>query len=713
MKRSIMFAVGVAALLAVSFTSINAKQAGAPAVDADDVGGVVRSSKGPEAGVWVIAETKDLPTPYAKIVVTDDQGRYLLPDLPKASYSVFVRGYGLVDSPRVSATPGKALNLTAVIAPTPHAAAQYYPAGYWLSMLRIPEPGEFPGTGPQGNGISPNVKSQSDWVRMIKSGGCTACHQLGTKGTREIPKELGSFPSLVHAWDRRIQSGQAGGNMVGGLNQLGKERALLLFADWTDRVNRGEVPPAPPRPQGVERNVVITMWDWADPKSYLHDVVSTDRRKPTVNANGLLYGALELSSDYTPVLNPNTHTIDRIPLSVRDANTPPTNPKMPAPSPYWGEEVIWTSKNNVHNPMLDEKGRLWLTSAVRAPENPAWCQDGALHPSAKVFPIQRAGRHLQVYDPSTKKLTHIETCFGTHHLMFAEDANNTLWTSGGGQVVGWLNRKMFDETGDVQKSQGWTPLIMDTNGNGRRDAYVEPNDPVDPSKDKRFGAAFYSVAPAPDGSIWGTVLGYPGQVVRLVPGSNPSETALAEVYEPPFKDPKRPGFSPRGGDVDRNGVFWAALASGHLASFDRRKCKVLNGPTATGQHCPEGWTLYTEPLPQFRGVQDGGSVEGSYYTWVDQFGALGLGENVPINTGNASEGLLALKDGKWVVLRIPYPLGFYTKWMDGRIDDPNGGWKGRGLWATISTRTPFHMETGKGTTSKVYHVQLRPDPLAK
>ena len=174
-----------------------------------------------------------------------------------------------------------------------------------------------------------------------------------------------------------------------------------------------------------------------------------------------------------------------------------------------------------------------------------------------------------------------------------------------------------------------------------------------------------------------------------------------------------PGFGPRGGDIDKDGVIWVSLASGHLGSFDRRKCKVLNGPTATGQHCPEGWTLYTEPLPQFRGVQDGGSVEGSYYTWVDQFGALGLGENVPINTGNASEGLLALKDGKWVVLRIPYPTGFYTKWMDGRIDDPKGGWKGRGLWATISTRTPFHMETGKGTTSKVYHVQLRPDPLAK
>jgi hypothetical protein len=711
--RSLVIAAGVAALIAISLTAINASQP-ASAVDADDIAGVVRSSKGAEAGVWVIAETKDLPTPYAKIVVTDVQGRYLLPDLPKASYSIFVRGYGLVDSQRVSATPGKALNLTAVIAPSAHAAAQYYPAGHWLSLLRIPEAGEFPGTGPQGNGISPNMKSQAEWIRAIKSGGCTACHQLGTKGTREIPKELGTFPSLQHAWERRLASGQAGAQMINGLNNMGKERALLLFADWTDRINRGEVPPPPERPQGIERNVVITMWDWADPKAYLHDVVSTDRRDPTVNANGPLYGALELSADYIPVLDPRTNEISQIPLSVRDPNTPPTSPKMAAPSPYYGEEPIWTSKNNVHNPMLDEKGRLWLTSAVRSPENPAFCKEGSSHPSAKVFPLQRSGRHLQMYDPATRKLTHIATCFGTHHLMFAEDANHTLWTSGGGQVVGWLNRKMFEETGDEEKSQGWTPLIMDTNGNGRRDAWVEPTEPVDPTKDKRFGAAFYSVAPAPDGSIWGTVLGYPGQVVRLVPGANPSETALAEVYEPPFNDPTRPGFSPRGGDVDRNGVFWAALASGHLASFDRRKCKgPLNGPKATGQHCPEGWTLYTEPMPQFRGVKDGGSVEGSYYTWVDQFDALGLGANTPINTGNASEGLLALQNGKWVVIRVPYPTGFYTKWMDGRIDDPKGGWKGRGLWATISTRTPFHMETGKGTTSKVYKVQLRPDPLAK
>jgi hypothetical protein len=299
--------------------------------------------------------------------------------------------------------------------------------------------------------------------------------------------------------------------------------------------------------------------------------------------------------------------------------------------------------------------------------------------------------------------------------MFAEDANNTLWTSGGGQVVGWLNTKMYEATGDEEKSQGWTALIMDTNGNGKRDDAVEPNQPADPAKDKRYGGAFYAVSPAPDGSVWGSQLGFPGAIIRLSPGANPPATALAEVFEPPMKNgvPVE-GYSPRGMDIDRNGVAWVALASGHMGSFDRRKCKgPLNGPNATGQHCPEGWTFYTEPVPQLKNVTDSGSAEASYYTWVDQFDTSGLGANTPINTGNASEGLLALKDGKFVVLRVPYPTGFYTKWMDGRIDDAKAGWKGRGLWATIGTRAPFHMETGKGTTSKVLHFQIRPDPLAK
>jgi hypothetical protein len=686
-------------------------------VDPGDIGGVVTGAKGPEAGVWVIAETSDLATKYVKIVVTDDRGRYLIPGLPKANYSVWVRGYGLVDSPKVRSTPGNTLNLTAVTAPTARAAAEYYPAGYWLSLLRLPAASEFPGTGPTGNGIDPNIKNQAQFARLIKSGGCAACHQLGTKGTREIPAALGTFDSHVAAWNRRILSGQAGGQMSGTMAQMGTTRAMAMFADWTTRIAGGEVPPTPPRPTGIERNIVITEWDWADPKAYLHDEVSTDRRNPTVNANGSIYGSLELSADYLPVLDPVRNATNRVKLTVRDPATQPASIQtVTQPSPYWGDEPIWTSRNNVHNPMFDAKGRVWITSTVRPADNPPVCKDGSSHPSAKMFPLARSGRQLAMYDPKTGKLTHIGTCFGTHHLMFAEDADNTLWTSGGGPVVGWLNTKVFDETGDEEKAQGWTALILDTNGNGKRDAYVEPNQPVDPAKDKRINAGLYSVAPAPDGSVWGTSLGFPGAIVRLSPGSSPPATALAELYELPLSSAGAPvnGFSPRGGDVDRNGVFWTALASGHLASFDRRKCTgPLNGPTATGQHCPEGWTFYPEPLPQLKGATDAGSAEASYYTWVDQFDTFGLGKNTPINTGNASEGLLALKDGKWVILRVPYPMGFYAKWMDGRIDDPAAGWKGKGLWATVSTRAPFHMEGGKGTTSKVLHFQLRPDPLAR
>nr|PZN50718.1 MAG: hypothetical protein DIU61_14620 [Bacteroidota bacterium] len=690
---------------------------GTVSIDNDDIGGVVTGPNGPEAGVWVIAETFDLPTRFARIVVTNDKGQYLIPDLPDASYSVWVRGYGLVDSPKKSARPGTMLDLEAVPAPDERAAAEYYPAGYWFSLLDVPDKSNFPGTGPEGNGISPNMKTQASFLRNIKSGACLACHALGTKATRELHPALGEFESSVEAWQRRLQSGQAGDWMTASVHQWGAEGTLKMFADWTDKIAAGAVPPAPPRPSGIERNVVITQWDWADPKGYLHDLVSTDRRNPTVNANGELYGAMEESADYLPVLNPLTHDTTRIPLTVRDPATQVANgPDMPQPSPYWGDEPIWNSKTNVHNPMMDAEGRVWITATIRPPDNPDFCKEGSDHPSAKLYPKDRAFRHLGVYDPKTKTYTPIGTCFSTHHLMFAEDGSNTLWTSGGGDVIGWLDTKKYLETGDEMASQGWTALILDTNGNGKRDDYVEPEEPVDPQKDKRIARGLYAVSPAPDGSVWGSTLGYPGGIIRLDPGSNPPETALVEYYELPLQENGEPveGFSPRGMDIDRNGVAWVALASGHMASFDRRKCNgPLNGPDATGQHCPEGWTFYTEPLPQLGGVDTPGSAESSYYTWVDQFNTSGLGENTPINTGNESEGLLALKDGEWVVLRVPYPLGFYTKWLDGRIDDPNAGWKGRGLWATISTRAPFHMEGGKGTTSKVFKFQIRPDPLAK
>src|SRR5262245_16395152 len=200
MKTRNSMYLGVAAIaIALAFgavpTTVMAQQAAPVSIGATDIGGVVRGPNGPEAGVWVIAETTDLPTKLSKTVVTDDQGRYVLPDLPKANYNVWVRGYGLVDSRKVQSAPGRSLNLTAVIAPSAGEAAQYYPAGYWWSLLRVPDKSQFPGTGPTGNGINPNMKSQAEYVRQLKSGGCTACHQLGTKGTREIPEALGTFPT--------------------------------------------------------------------------------------------------------------------------------------------------------------------------------------------------------------------------------------------------------------------------------------------------------------------------------------------------------------------------------------------------------------------------------------------------------------------------------------------------------------------------------------
>jgi hypothetical protein len=585
-------------------------------------------------------------------------------------------------------------------------------------MLGITPKSEFPGTGPKpgGNGMAAKMQSQQQWLDVVKTDGCFTCHQLGDPATRNIEKSLGNFDSSADAWEHRIQVGQAANGMIGSIGRLDTQRAFALFGNWSDRIAGGELPFAKPqRPQGRERNIVVTLWDWNTPKAYLHDEVSTDRRNPTVNANGKIYGSPEESTDFVPVLDPVKHERSQIKALVRDADTPSSKDNdIPNPSVYWGKEVIWDSQTTIHNPMFDAKGRVWFTTRVRAPENEAaFCKTGSNHPSAKQFPMDRSGRQLAVYDPASKKFTPIDTCYSTHHLQF--DKQDRIWTSGGGPVIGWFDTKIWDATHDEQKAQGWTALVVDTNGNGKRDAYSEPGVPQDPKKDMRLAGGFYGVAPNPsDGSIWGSSVGFPGAIFRVVPGPNPS-MALTEVYEPPINDPKAPvhGYSPRGMDIDHNGVVWTSLASGHFASFDRRKCKgALNGPDATGKQCPEGWTLYPFPGPQFRDVKDSGSAEASYYSWVDQFNTFGLGNNIPIATGNASDALFAVVGGKFMTLRVPYPMGFYAKGLDGRIDDPKAGWKGRGLWSTYATRTPFHMEGGKGMMSKVVKFQLRPDPLA-
>jgi len=204
-----LFAVGVVAFLAAWPSQVGAQQL---RIGPSDIGGVVTSANGPEPGVWVIAETTGLGTKrYAKIVVTDDQGRYLLPALPSgAQYSVWVRGFGLVDSRRVPAKPGTTLNLTAVIAPTAQAAAQYYPGSYWWSMLKIPDKTMFPGTGLKGNGMPTEMRSQADWVDAIKQNGCGNCHQAGGPLMRAIDHAaLGVVGKATPAaWAAKLRQGR-------------------------------------------------------------------------------------------------------------------------------------------------------------------------------------------------------------------------------------------------------------------------------------------------------------------------------------------------------------------------------------------------------------------------------------------------------------------------------------------------------------------------
>ena len=722
---------------AIYLTGISAAPLVASAQQQNDnhaIEGQVQSSNGEEAGVWVIAETDDLPTHFIKIVVTDDEGRFLLPDLPDALYKVWVRGYGLVDSKPVSLRVGADITLKTFVAESAAEAAQIYPANYWYSLLEVPDASEFPGTGDAGNGISEGMRNQAQWIDMTKQG-CQLCHQLGNKLTRSIDHldHLG-FESSTEAWHYRTAIGIRGPFMSAFAGRFGRDRGMGMYADWTDRIAAGETPAAPDRPSGIERNVVVTLWDWGNESSYIHDEITTDKRNPMLNAGGKVYG---VDGGHGTLLELDTETNEfrTIEIAVKDnADNPAVTrfaQEFPVPSIFYGDEALWEGPADPHNPMFDELGRIWMTTKVRGNILPEWCQQGSSNKYAQYYPTRSSSRQASYYYPATELFGLIDTCFGTHHLQFAGDEDRNLYFSGGGDVLGWINTRLFDRTGDEQLSQGWCPMVVDTNGDGR---ISKPwNEPVgrlrntseggggeqlvdfDPRLDTRMSPGSYGIiVNQVDNVAWGGGTEFPGRIYRFDKGSNPPETCITEVYEVPIIDGEYEGFGPRGIDVDNNGVVWTALSgSSHLASFDRSKCSVLNGPTTIdSQHCQEGWTLYEVPGPTLKGTDV--KADFHYYNWVDNFNTLGLGENIPIANGSGSDSLQVLNPAteEWVTMRVPYPLGFYSRGLDGRIDDPNAGWKGRGVWANYGTNFNWHTEGGKGATSKMVKFQIRPDPLA-
>ena len=663
-------------------------------IDADDIGGVVTSAQGPEAGVWVIAETTDLPTRFIRIVATDDQGRYVLPDLPDASYELFVRGYGLVDSPRVAATPGHMLDLEGVVAPNARAAAEVYPAAWWLSMVELPD-GDL---------------SQQQLGSALP--GCLACHQIGNKATREIPASiLSRVDSTLEAWDHRVGMGPMGATMAGGFLRLGEQRRM--FADWTDRIAAGEAPAqVPPRPSGIERSIVLTLWDAMTELEGRTDNVASDVRDATVNAHGPVYSVGQ-HTDTIAVLDPVEHRATTIHIP---SNASLTGINTPA-SPYWGDENIWARTADPRSAAVDGRGRVWLTGRIRDPQDqPAFCQDGS-NRFAQYYPLERGNRQAIMYDPATETFSEIDTCFTVDHNQIGE--NNAIHY-GAGSVVGWLDIDVWDETQDAEAAQGWCPGVLDTNGDGVITAgWTEPDETVDPTRDHRiqFGCYSSSVSPA-DGSVWCSDIGPTDRkLVRIEIGANPPESCKAEVYEAPTSVVNPSAYGSGGIHITADGIVWQDWrGSGHFSSFDHSRCSVTNGPTATGESCPEGWAFHRmNGQPTFSNASVPINSNSSYLTQVDHFDVLGLGRDVPLygTVNSDSIEVFVPESEQFVTLRVPYPMGFFSRSSSGRIDDPTTGWKGKGLWASYSNYATWHLEGGQGTLPKVVKFQIRPNPLAK
>ncbi|WP_217914824.1 hypothetical protein [Miltoncostaea marina] len=645
--------------------------------DAGVIEGTVTSGDGtPEAGVWVVAETDSLPTKYRKIVVTNDDGKFLLPEMPEADYQVWARGYGLLDTSKVDARTGDSVELSAKVT-SPQEAAKIYPSNYFLSMFEPPD-------------------TSADWMTDFKLT-CMLCHQFGSVATR-----AGATPEF---FEKGLKKSNV---MNAGVERLGGEKFIQALADWGKRIKDGEVPKeTPPRPQGIERNLVVTQWEFGDNFTYAHDEIATDKRNPTLNGDGPVW-AVDLANDRLFGVDPTTHEVEEHKFPTRDgfdtawcdqtfqtaaalegSETPIKSGfgslGCPAPGGTTAFAGKYDNPANPHNPMMDDQGRVWATSQIRrewADDAPEWCKND---------PVIRDNSHhrqLSVFDPKTDEFHLIDSCVGSHHLQFAEDG--VLYYSGDSYAIGWFDPSKWDpeKPETVERASGYSEVKVDSDGDGKADM--------------PFPGFNYGIVASPDGTVWTASPGAPGHIMRFDP-----ETKTHEVYQPPA-----PISGPRGVDVDTDGVIWTATGgSGHIASFDRRLCKQTWGD---GTQCPEGWKSWEVPGPAAQvesGAKNVRKADLHYYVWVDQHNTFGLGEDVVIANGTDSDSLIAFNPAteEFTRVRIPYPLNTYTRGLDGRIDDPDAGWKGRGLWFSNGGDPIFHSETG---VSYMGHVQLRDDPLS-
>ena len=264
---------------------------------------------------------------------------------------------------------------------------------------------------------------------------------------RVAARTSGSSAPRCDAWDRRVRAGQMGGMMDSFVGGLGRRRTLQALADWTDRINAGELPPVPPRPQGLERNVVISLWDWSDQYAFVHDTISTDKRDPLVNGNGRVYSVGRFRA-------PDVIWLD--PVAQHDRSARGADPRR---------------RHAIHEPADDDRAVAVLgrRDHLDREGEPAQPDDGPPRAGLADAQLPQPGREPRLLHsridapvgqgcsrsrasgasggscpsmiPKTSQFQLIDTCFGNHHLQFAEDRNHTLWTSGGDDVAGWVNTR--------------------------------------------------------------------------------------------------------------------------------------------------------------------------------------------------------------------------------------------------------------------------------
>ena len=487
---------------------------------------------------------------------------------------------------------------------------------------------------------------------------------------------------------------------------LGRARGLEMFADWTDRIAAGEVPPAPPRPQGIERNLVLTMWDWGGPATFAHDELTTDKRNPTANAYGPIYG-VDWGNDGFLIARPaGAHRHRAAYPGARSKRPPGKAQSMPVPSPYWGDKLYWFDPAITNHAAMDSKGRVWMSSRFRVPENqPCVLRDPSVR-GARAAADEASGRSSTSTRRrgNSSRSTSASTCI-TCSLRAMRTKRSTATARSAAQSAG--STRASSRRPATRGGAGLVPPWY--RRQQRREESIRAVDRADSG-----GRDLQRHSPPDDGSVWGAVPGpMPGKIVRHRSEDLRGRSLRAAV---------RSGGRRRRLHAARHRRRFERRhldgAGGQRPPRELRPAQVqgsLQGPAATdGQHCREGWTLHPVPGPRFKGVRGDVAVDFQYYNFVDRFNTFGLGANCRSPTARTRIRCSRCSPtAAGSCLRVPYPLGFFSRGMDGRIDDPNAGWKGRALYADYGPNAVWHVEGGLGTRSAVVKFQLRPDPLAK